>query len=103
MKNMSKREWSFDDCVVKLSPKHNKTLGENFNVGAKPKFEGHEITDEILYEYYVIVASIVRFHGEQYLPIFERLKTEIDSRSKKSELLNQALEVSKNNCHFIPD
>ncbi len=56
-------------------------------------------------------AQIITHYGEQYLPIFERLEHEIDSRSEQQQLLKKAIEIGtqsgtrfgtqKQNCNAI--
>ena len=39
-------------------------------------------------------ARIVAVFGSRYLPIFERLETELTERQKKQQLLEKALQIS---------
>ena len=46
---------------------------------------------------YLQSANIVAVHGEEYLPIFERLENEYNQRLAKSALLTKAINISKSN------
>jgi|GEM_PF-2690677 len=46
-------------------------------------------------------AKIIATHGEQFLPIFERLEEEIELRKKRVESLNRAIQIgTQNGTHF---
>ena len=48
-----------------------------------------------------ICAQIITKYGEQYLPIFERLESEIDSRNKRQQSLDKAVKIgTQNGTHF---
>lgn len=52
------------------------------------------VTDEKLEEAYVILAGIIRHHGDKYLPLFKRLHDEREIRREQRDLSNIALKVS---------
>lgn len=43
----------------------------------------------------ILAARIVARHGEQYLPIFERLENEINAARDDSQRMNRAIEIAK--------
>ncbi len=94
---MSDCEWTVDDYLEKLYPNTQENLSISFTKVSRVEIQDKDVTDSMLQESYVIMAEIVKVYGEQYLPIFERLHEEIDSRQKKEKLLAAALKVS------IPD
>lgn len=49
-----------------------------------------EITNERLLAAYEVLASIISVHGDQYLPLFKRLHTEIENRKKNDEYVKLA-------------
>ncbi|MEP1305097.1 MAG: hypothetical protein ABJK11_11150 [Balneola sp.] len=50
-----------------------------------------------LQECYELMAYIVNKHGDDYLPLFERLHEEIEARKEKNGLLEIAIKVAENN------
>ena len=54
----------------------------------------HEITCEMIEQGYKTAAGLVKHHGEEYLPIFERLCYEREKRMKSNALLEQAFVVA---------
>ena len=42
-------------------------------------------------------AQVITKYGDQYLPIFERLENEINSRNEKQQLLKRAQEIGTQN------
>lgn len=44
---------------------------------------------------YRVAATLVVEHGDQYLPLFERLDREMTSRDEKRAIRDRAAEVSK--------
>jgi hypothetical protein len=55
----------------------------------------NEASDEELEQAYVIMAKIIRDHGEKYLPIFKRLDEERKSRQTNRDLTLVALQVAQ--------
>ena len=51
--------------------------------------------DTNLKDAYRIAAKVVSRYGDQYLPIFERLDSEIEDQMKKQSLLKKAFSVSE--------
>ena len=91
-----KPEWRVDDYIERLRPHRADTLSECFTASSRKYFEEKDITDDMLIECYTVMAHIVKAHGDHYLPIFERLHSEIENRNAKRKLLDTALQVSKN-------
>ena len=54
------------------------------------------ITDEQFEKAYRIAATIVRDHGDKYLPVFKRIEEERKKRSCDLELLKLALQSAYN-------
>lgn len=94
---MSEREWAIGDYLEKLDPRCSERLSDRFAESSRQNVEDIDVTDELLYESYVFMANIVRTYGEQFLPIFDRLHSEIEIREKKRSLLEVATEISKAN------
>lgn len=94
---MSERDWVIDDYLEKLHPQRNEKLSDRFAASGRSNVEDIDVTDELLYESYVFMADIVKTYGEQFLPIFERLHSEIEIRAEKRSLLETVTEVSKTN------
>ncbi len=53
-----------------------------------------EITDDIIEHARKVAADVVKQHGEQYLPIFERLCYEHEQREKTKALLEEAYDLA---------
>ena len=46
-------------------------------------------------------ARIIALYGDTYLPIFERLETEISKRERQNKLLIKAMKIgTQNGTHF---
>lgn len=54
----------------------------------------NSVTDEMLEQAYIIMAKIIRDHGEKYLPVFNRLHKEREARKAKQDLKNIALQIA---------
>lgn len=59
------------------------------------------VTDENMEAAYVIMAKIIRDHGDKYLPIFKRIHEERELRKANQDLRNIALQVAKTDINFI--
>jgi len=91
---MSECEWTVDDYLDKLYPQPRGRLSNSFAKSSSDRIQDKAVSDQVLLESYIVMAEIVQHYGEQYLPIFERLHEEIDSRQKKRELLDAALKAA---------
>lgn len=87
-------EWNLDECLLKLCPQLPDQLSDSFRKASGRRLQTADVTDEMLEESYITMAKIVKYYGEDYLPIFERLHEERKSRQKKNALLNTALKIS---------
>ena len=56
-----------------------------------------EVDDERLEAAYIAMAEIVTTYGETYLPIFQRLHDELETRRSNKTMMNIAKEISKKN------
>ena len=56
-----------------------------------------DVTMRELYECYNKLACIIKAHGDEYLPLFERVHNEIESRKEKNRMVDIALRVAENN------
>ncbi len=62
----------------------------------KRKYAEHDNVSFVdLRSAYEIAASMVAKHGDKYLPIFERLDKEIQTRKQQEHIKAKALEVAK--------
>jgi len=61
---MSDGEWHINDYLEKIRPRRGDTLSDNFTASARLYIEEKDITDEILFESYTIMAHIVNTHGD---------------------------------------
>ena len=100
---MTDRPWCINDYIHKLYPRRVDGLSEQFFLSSKQIESEIEVTDEALYESYVVMATIIKLYGDQYLPIFERLKAEIDARDERKVLLDKALDIAKASNYFQPE
>ncbi|PCI44149.1 MAG: hypothetical protein COB49_11445 [Alphaproteobacteria bacterium] len=99
-KSMSKdKEWNVEDYIERLLPKKG-ALSEAFTFAPYVEIKKEDITYEMIEECYVFMAHIVRDYGEQYLPIFERLHSELEVYKKRQKMLDKALSVSKKNPNY---
>lgn len=99
---MSEREWTADDYFAKLYPQPRGRLSNSFAKSSSGRIQDKDVSDKILQESYIVMAEIVQTYGEQYLPIFERLHEEIDSRQQKRELLDAALKAATGETGPMP-
>lgn len=83
-------------CVVLMKPEDIIVPQMNF-------WEYYIMNKDDLQECYELMAYIVNKHGDDYLPLFERLHEEIEARKEKNNLLEIASKVagnaSKNDTH----
>ena len=100
---MGEREWVIDDYLEKLHPQRSEKLSDRFAASSRQNVQDIDVTDELLYESYVFMADIVKTYGEQFLPIFERLHSEIEIRKEKRHLLKAAIDVSKQTTEYKPE
>ena len=70
-----------------------KDVSDNV-VGTRFLFTEQDMTPERLEETYRIVAKMVKVGGKVYLPIFERLHSEIQSLKENQSMLDYALKVA---------
>jgi len=103
VQGMSEYLWSKDDYLEKLYPRFREKLSDQFADNNHPRIQECDITDELLNESYVFMAHIVKTYGEQFLPIFERLHMEIESRKAKQSLLDRAMDLSKLVVPYKPE
>lgn len=55
---------------------------------------GGEVSPEDLRTAYEVAARLVGEHGDQYLPLFQRLDQEVQHQREKETLKNRALAVA---------
>lgn len=92
---MSENDWDVDEYLGKIWPRSQDELSGSFAEVTSPKILDRDVSDEMLEESYLTMAQIVKLYGERYLPIFERLHEEIQSRENKKALLDAALKAAK--------
>jgi len=56
-----------------------------------------ELSMDELYDCYETLARIVKRYGKDYLPLFERVHKEIESRKSENRMVDIAHRVAKNN------
>ena len=91
---MPTREWRLENYLKKLYPNRGVSLPTTFDNVATPKILEQDISDELVEECYRIIAGVIATHGENYLPIFERLHVELSERDKRRKLLDEAFKVA---------
>lgn len=83
-------DWNIEDVIRRYSPniyhKNSDPIDLPKNVEA--------ISYADIQEIYKLMADIVTEHGEDYLPIFERLHVELEEHMEKRRLLSKAFEIS---------
>ena len=95
--NVSKKKaWQIRDSIGPLLPDRG-SLVEAFSSEPEIDLREIDVTLELLEECYIFMAHIVKSYGEHYLPIFERLHTEIETRKHQNKMLDKALIVSAKN------
>lgn len=52
------------------------------------------VSDEDLAKAYKIMAKVIRDHGDKYLPVFQRLHEEMETRKSKQGLKDIALQIA---------
>lgn len=77
-----------NDRITPPSP----PLALGYKKTSKFKNRADEIEDAL-----IIIASIVAEFGEAYLPIFERLESELNNEKEKSSAIERALKISQGN------
>ncbi|MBL4679990.1 MAG: hypothetical protein JKY88_04605 [Pseudomonadales bacterium] len=90
------KTWHIENYIGRLLPDRG-SLVEAFP--SRPAIDLREIdvTLELLEECYIFMAHIVKSYGEHYLPIFERLHSEIETRKHQNKMLDTALTISAKN------
>lgn len=91
---MRKSDWAIDDYIDKLRPQPREYLSRSFAKSSSPELRDKDVSDQMLQDCYVVMADIVNRYGEEYLPIFQRLHEEIESRRMTKELLDAALKAT---------
>jgi importin-like protein len=100
---MSERAWTVEDHLKKLLPRQPENLSDRFSESIRQDLQDIDITDEVLTESYIFMANIIKIYGEQFLPIFERLHSEIAKRKEKRHILETAIEISEQTAEYKPD
>lgn len=67
------------------------------NVFRRKINEEEEITIERLENCLVILAKVITFHGEKYLPLFERFQREIEERKRKDDIMTLVNKIANDN------
>lgn len=93
------RDWDIDTLVTKFDP---RVSCRNSSVNLKDRAVEAEVSYQDIKDAYLLAAMIVAEHGEEYLPIFERLQTELNSFSAKKKLVDKAKEIASNYQHLTP-
>lgn len=86
--------WDIDACLRRIAPSKG-ALCDSFRSVARHNIRDEDVTDTMLEECYIMMANIVKDHGELYLPIFERLHEELKIRKSKKDLIGLAHRVSR--------
>ena len=83
-------EWNIEEIIRRYSPNiHNAS---SYPIARPEKIDA--ITYADIQESYELMANIVIEHGDEYLPIFERLHDELKNHMAKRKLLSKAFEIS---------
>ena len=88
---MPTKDWDVEAELTRIKSK----LYSIEKVVPAPCVYESDITYERLKNCYVTVAKIVATHGDVYLPIFERLHTELEEFKNKQDMLERAFQVAK--------
>ena len=96
---MNTRDWDLEDYIDKLYPCYGDGLSEYFTDKASPTIPDKDVSDVMLRESYNLAAQIVATYGETYLPIFERLQREVDSRNRRRALIDTAIKAAEQNSN----
>jgi len=84
------KDWDIDEVIRRYSPNINN---DSSNQITQPnKIETISYAD--IQDIYKLMANIITEHGEDYLPIFERLHDELEEHMEKRRLLSKAFEIS---------
>lgn len=86
------RNWDINTLIERHSPQlpHGAPISP---IRHKPLRRG-DISNERLKDAYYTIAKIVSEQGEDYLPIFERLDTELKHYNHKHQMLEKAFGVA---------
>tara|TARA_R110002095_G_scaffold200464_1_gene180725 strand:- start:96 stop:458 length:363 start_codon:yes stop_codon:yes gene_type:complete len=88
-------EWNVEKCLQKCRPAlfFDRTIEQS-----KTRIRRARIIKlNEIQEAYEHLAKLISIYGDKYLPIFERLHSEISKRKSKNELLNIAKSIAHNN------
>lgn len=87
-------EWTITDYLSRLKPQRsNKQSTSN---STKKKYDcDTEIRFEDIMDAYQVMARIVSQHGENFLPLFQRLHDEIEKRKSQFDLMKLADKIAK--------
>lgn len=93
------REWDINSLLMKFDPRISNCQSSTKLIVEPIKTD---ITYKDLKSAYRLAAMIVAEHGEEYLPIFERLQMELDSYSDKIKLVDKAKEIASKHKPVLP-
>jgi len=83
-------DWNIDEIIRRYSPNvYHESCDQ---IDLPKKIEAISYAD--IQEIYKLMANIVTEHGEDYLPIFERLHNELEDHMAKRKLLSKAFKIS---------
>lgn len=91
---MTTLKWDIEKCLEQCSPV--PLSNHPYISKVKPK-RLKSITFIEIRKAYNHIANIIALHGEKYLPLFERLHTELIECREKNHLLNIAKRISQTN------
>ena len=83
-------DWNIDEIIRRYSPNIDHENSDPIDL--PKKIEAISYAD--IQEIYKLMANIVTEHGEDYLPIFERLHNELEDHMAKRKLLSKAFKIS---------
>ena len=86
-------EWDKRKCIKNCQPEFLRaTIADNVKI---PKLGKEDIIADDIAEAYELLAKVVTTHGEKYLPIFERIYSELQKNEAKDKLMEIAKSISQ--------
>lgn len=95
------RDWDINELVMKFDPRINNTRRESPSPTNTFK-KKTDISYQDIKKAYEVAALVVTKYGEVYLPLFERLQSELEDHQRKQKLVDKAKKIAQKLEGFEP-
>ncbi len=95
------RDWDIDELIMRFDPRINNKRGAPTSPTNTFK-KKTDISYQDIKKAYEIAALVVTKYGEDYLPLFERLQSELEDYQRKQKLVDKAKKIAQKLEGFEP-